>query len=205
MRPASIRRPTLRRRVGCTPSILVTTSVPTATPRTHGLEIIGVVHSHTHTEAYPSPTDVAQAPDPSWHYVIVSLRTGRGVAALVPDRRRCRLGGAGPHRRRLESRSVGSAFVGRDVPEPTEGPLYGRVRLGARPDRQHADGRRQPRSAPTPTCGSSAKLEGQNPGGSVKDRIALSMIERGRGRRHPAPRADASSSRRRATPASPWP
>ncbi len=46
----------------------------------HGLEIIGVVHSHTHTEAYPSPTDVAQAPDPSWHYVIVSLRTG--VASL---------------------------------------------------------------------------------------------------------------------------
>ena len=39
-----------------------------------GLEIVGVVHSHTHTEAYPSPTDVAQAPDPGWHYVIVSLR-----------------------------------------------------------------------------------------------------------------------------------
>jgi proteasome lid subunit RPN8/RPN11 len=39
-----------------------------------GLEIVGVMHSHTHTEAYPSPTDVAQAPDPSWHYVIVSLR-----------------------------------------------------------------------------------------------------------------------------------
>ncbi len=39
-----------------------------------GLEIIGVVHSHTHTEAYPSPTDVAQAPDPTWHYVIVSLK-----------------------------------------------------------------------------------------------------------------------------------
>ena len=39
-----------------------------------GLEINGVVHSHTHTVAYPSPTDVAQAPDPSWHYVIVSLR-----------------------------------------------------------------------------------------------------------------------------------
>jgi proteasome lid subunit RPN8/RPN11 len=39
-----------------------------------GLELIGVVHSHTHTEAYPSPTDVAQAPDPSWHYVIVSLK-----------------------------------------------------------------------------------------------------------------------------------
>jgi proteasome lid subunit RPN8/RPN11 len=39
-----------------------------------GLEIVGVMHSHTHTDAYPSPTDVAQAVDPSWHYVIVSLR-----------------------------------------------------------------------------------------------------------------------------------
>ncbi|HTZ08553.1 MAG TPA: M67 family metallopeptidase [Acidimicrobiales bacterium] len=39
-----------------------------------GTEIIGVFHSHTHTEAYPSPTDVAQAPDPTWHYVLVSLR-----------------------------------------------------------------------------------------------------------------------------------
>lgn len=37
-------------------------------------EIIGVVHSHTHSEPYPSPTDVAQAPDPGWHYVIVSLK-----------------------------------------------------------------------------------------------------------------------------------
>jgi proteasome lid subunit RPN8/RPN11 len=39
-----------------------------------GLEVIGVFHSHTHTEPYPSPTDVAQAPDPAWHYVIVSLK-----------------------------------------------------------------------------------------------------------------------------------
>lgn len=39
-----------------------------------GLEIVGVWHSHTHTDAYPSPTDAAQAPDPGWHYVIVSLR-----------------------------------------------------------------------------------------------------------------------------------
>ena len=38
------------------------------------LEVLGVFHSHTHSEAYPSPTDVRQAPDPSWHYVIVSLR-----------------------------------------------------------------------------------------------------------------------------------
>lgn len=38
------------------------------------MSIIGVVHSHTHSEAFPSPTDVAQAPDPSWHYVLVSLK-----------------------------------------------------------------------------------------------------------------------------------
>ena len=37
-------------------------------------EINGVVHSHTHSEPFPSPTDVAQAPDPGWHYVIVSLK-----------------------------------------------------------------------------------------------------------------------------------
>ncbi len=36
--------------------------------------VVGVFHSHTHSEAYPSPTDVAQAPDPAWHYVVVSLR-----------------------------------------------------------------------------------------------------------------------------------
>jgi proteasome lid subunit RPN8/RPN11 len=50
-----------------------------------GLEIIGVVHSHTHSPAYPSPTDVAAAPDPSWHYVIVSLEHGE------PDTRSYRI------------------------------------------------------------------------------------------------------------------
>lgn len=39
-----------------------------------GLEIMGVFHSHTHTGAYPSPTDIAQAPDPGWHYLLVSLQ-----------------------------------------------------------------------------------------------------------------------------------
>ena len=38
-----------------------------------GLEVLGVFHSHTHSPAYPSPTDVRQAPDPQWHYVLVSL------------------------------------------------------------------------------------------------------------------------------------
>ncbi len=39
-----------------------------------GLVVIGVVHSHTQTEAYPSATDVAQAPDPNWDYAILSLK-----------------------------------------------------------------------------------------------------------------------------------
>jgi len=45
-----------------------------------GLEVIGVMHSHTHTAAYPSPTDLAEAMKPlvppSWHWVIVSLAWG---------------------------------------------------------------------------------------------------------------------------------
>jgi proteasome lid subunit RPN8/RPN11 len=44
-----------------------------------GMSIIGVFHSHTHTVGYPSPTDVAQAPDPEWHYVLVSLAAGPPV------------------------------------------------------------------------------------------------------------------------------
>jgi [CysO sulfur-carrier protein]-S-L-cysteine hydrolase len=40
-----------------------------------GEEIVGCWHSHTHTDAYPSPTDIVQAQwYPDWVYVIVSLR-----------------------------------------------------------------------------------------------------------------------------------
>lgn len=38
-----------------------------------GLEIVGVYHSHTHTQSYPSPTDVSLSVDPNWCYAIVSL------------------------------------------------------------------------------------------------------------------------------------
>ncbi len=53
-----------------------------------GLEIVGVMHSHTHTGAYPSPTDVGEATKPlvppSWHWVIVSLAWGEPVV-LIPE------------------------------------------------------------------------------------------------------------------------
>ncbi len=42
-----------------------------------GLDVVGVVHSHTHTDAYPSPTDIDKGDNPllaGWRFVIVSLR-----------------------------------------------------------------------------------------------------------------------------------
>ena len=43
-----------------------------------GRIVLGVMHSHTHTAAYPSPTDVADAarfdPFGAWTFVIVSLK-----------------------------------------------------------------------------------------------------------------------------------
>jgi proteasome lid subunit RPN8/RPN11 len=41
-----------------------------------GDTLMGVWHSHTHTDAYPSDTDVRQALEPTWIYVLVSLKHG---------------------------------------------------------------------------------------------------------------------------------
>ena len=38
-----------------------------------GWQLGGIFHSHTHTEAYPSPTDRGQAFYPEAYYVLVSL------------------------------------------------------------------------------------------------------------------------------------
>jgi proteasome lid subunit RPN8/RPN11 len=38
-----------------------------------GWDVLVIYHSHTHTEAYPSPTDVRLAGWPEAYYVIVSL------------------------------------------------------------------------------------------------------------------------------------
>jgi proteasome lid subunit RPN8/RPN11 len=42
-----------------------------------GLEIVGVYHSHPTTRAFPSPTDVENAPDSTWIYIVVSLQDGK--------------------------------------------------------------------------------------------------------------------------------
>jgi proteasome lid subunit RPN8/RPN11 len=38
-----------------------------------GWHLAGVFHSHTHSPAYPSCTDVARALEPDWLYLLVSL------------------------------------------------------------------------------------------------------------------------------------
>jgi len=42
-----------------------------------GEEVVVIYHSHPHTEAYPSATDVFLAADPDPHYLLVSTRDGR--------------------------------------------------------------------------------------------------------------------------------
>ncbi len=39
----------------------------------HGWDVLAIYHSHTHTDAYPSPTDVSLAAWPEAYYLIVSL------------------------------------------------------------------------------------------------------------------------------------
>ena len=66
--PASARTITRARNIaerrGCTRSNRRTTCRAELDAEDRGMEIIGVVHSHTHSEAYPSPTDVAAGPRP---------------------------------------------------------------------------------------------------------------------------------------------
>ena len=42
-----------------------------------GLDLVGIYHSHTHTDAYPSPTDVRLAYYPEAAYVLISLMDER--------------------------------------------------------------------------------------------------------------------------------
>jgi [CysO sulfur-carrier protein]-S-L-cysteine hydrolase len=42
--------------------------------RENGWDLMSIYHSHTHTEAYPSPTDVRLAAYPDAVYILVSLQ-----------------------------------------------------------------------------------------------------------------------------------
>jgi proteasome lid subunit RPN8/RPN11 len=44
-----------------------------------GEDFLAIYHSHTHTEAYPSPTDVRLAAWPDAYYVLVSLMDAQPV------------------------------------------------------------------------------------------------------------------------------
>jgi proteasome lid subunit RPN8/RPN11 len=46
-----------------------------------GLDVVGYYHSHTHTEARPSPTDIRLATDMTPYYVLVSLTHEPNVRA----------------------------------------------------------------------------------------------------------------------------
>lgn len=55
--------------------------------RARGLDVVGFYHSHPRTEARPSPRDVAEACDPEYLHLIVSLRAERPeVRAFRIDR-----------------------------------------------------------------------------------------------------------------------
>jgi proteasome lid subunit RPN8/RPN11 len=47
--------------------------------QSRGEDLIGVWHSHTHSDAYPSDTDVRQALEPGWVYALVSLKHAEPV------------------------------------------------------------------------------------------------------------------------------
>jgi proteasome lid subunit RPN8/RPN11 len=51
-----------------------------------GLDLLGYYHSHTHTEARPSPTDVRLATDLTSYYVLVSLIDQPAVRAWRIDK-----------------------------------------------------------------------------------------------------------------------
>lgn len=65
-----------------------------------GHEVIGVMHSHTHSEAYPSPTDVTQAVDPQWHYVIVTLKRE------IPEARSFLIDGGAPEAGQISEEEI---------------------------------------------------------------------------------------------------
>jgi proteasome lid subunit RPN8/RPN11 len=50
--------------------------------RARGVDVLGFYHSHPHSPAVPSETDIAEAAYPGYLYLIVSLEQGRPEARL---------------------------------------------------------------------------------------------------------------------------
>ena len=67
--------------------------------RAQGLDIVGFYHSHPHSEAYPSPTDLAEAAYPGVLYLIVGLKND------APEIRVFKLGGEDVEELKLRSES----------------------------------------------------------------------------------------------------
>lgn len=65
-----------------------------------GWEISGVFHSHPHTLAYPSPTDVALAVEPDWLYVVIGMQTPD-----LPEIRAFRITDSQVHEQQLTERT----------------------------------------------------------------------------------------------------
>ncbi len=139
-------------------------------------QLLGVMHSHTHTDAYPSPTDVRQAPDPEWHYVIVSTRDDQPMLRsfrIVEGSDRRRTGRRHP----LNPQVVTCPEFRRAVRFPTIQVRNMTVFASALDLIGNTPIVDVSQLSPNPEVRILAKMEGQNPAGSVKDRIALSMIE----------------------------
>jgi proteasome lid subunit RPN8/RPN11 len=68
--------------------------------RTRGIDLVGFYHSHPHSDAYPSATDVAETSYPDCVYLIVSLRP-------KPEARLFRMEGDGPQELNLDIESSG--------------------------------------------------------------------------------------------------
>jgi proteasome lid subunit RPN8/RPN11 len=68
------------------------------TARTRGIDLVGFYHSHPHSDAYPSASDVAETSYPDCVYLIVSLMR-------EPAARLFRMNGDGPQELILEIES----------------------------------------------------------------------------------------------------
>ena len=100
--------------------------------------------------------------------------------------------------------NVGGVSPSLDEARPPVGWPHEVREFPAGPDRQHPAGAAQPHGRRHPSL-VLAKVEYLNPGGSVKDRIAVRMIDAAEEQRRAEAGWRRSSSRPRATPGSAWP